>query len=458
MTFANLTFLFVVLPGLLLLYYAAIWIAEFGGGTCNWGFTAAALILLAAGVFVVSRQPFPWLVLAAVAGTVSLSAIVSRARLRSPGTARALLALIVVGNLAAFAASRWTSAGSLEPLAPGVVTFLAIAFAFDVFRGQAVLDRPLVTAMSLIPLPLLVAGPIVRYRDFRLQLANPHVGLGPFTYGVRRFVTGLLKVVLLAATVGALVQRLFETPVEQLTTDAAWLGALALSLQLYFQLSGWSDMAIGLGRMLGFRFPENFRRPYTADSVRDFWRRWNITLMAGLRDYLYLPIAGRDNPTLRLFANLVLGFCVMGLWHGSGWNVLAWAFYAGLWLAFEEIGLGSWIARRLPKLLRHVYVLLVIGVGWVLLRADSLPSALVYLATMAGVAGAPGFAASMYLTIASWLALAVAIVAAGPLIPSVSRWRVSVDAATVSLLMMLGATGLFLWRGVSAVRPSRARR
>jgi alginate O-acetyltransferase complex protein AlgI len=168
-------------------------------------------------------------------------------------------------------------------------------------------------------------------------------------------------------------------------------------------------------------------------------------------------VAGRENPTLRLFANLVLGFCVMGLWHGSGWSVLFWGFYAGFWLALEEIGLGVWIAR-LPRVLRHAYVLLVAGVGWVLLRADGMAAALSFVSTMAGMGGAAGTSAHHYLTPASWTALAVALFGAGPLVPSVSRWRVSVDAATVSLLMMLGATGIFVWRNVTALRPSRARR
>ncbi len=457
MTFASQAFLLGLLPLLLALYYIAMSVAGIGPRARRGALVFGAILLLASAVFMISRQPFPQLVIGAAIVTLLASAIVDSVRNRSRRKAHALLTLIVAGNIGVFIAVRWQAGPSLEPLAAGVVTFLAIAFAFDVFRGEATTDRPLSATVALLPLPLLVAGPIVRYRDVRAQLANPHVGMGPFTYGVRRFATGLLKVALVASVLNTPVQAIFAAPPDVLTLDAAWLGALAFSLQFYFQLSGWADVAIGLGRMLGLRIPENFRRPYTADSVRDFWRRWNITLMTGLRDYLYLPIAGRENPTLRLFANLVLGFCLMGLWHGAGWTVVLWGVHAGLWLALEEIGLGTWVAR-MPRVLRHAYVLLIVGLGWVILRSESATAALGFVGTMAGVSGAAGTTAQLYMTTGSWIALGVAAIGAGPLIPSVSRWRVSVDAATISILMMLGATGIFVWRGVTALRPSRARR
>ncbi len=449
--------LFGLIPSLLAVYFAVLATGGLAKRLRGRTPSIAALVLLAAGLLLVSRQPMPWLVAGAAAGTLAISMAIGRLKMRSPRTARLLAGLAVAGNLAVFLAVRWQTGPSLEPLAAGITTFLGVALVLDVFRNVAAVDQPLAAAVALVPLPLLVAGPVVRYREFRTQLPRPVVGMGPFTYGVRRFVTGLLKVLLVAVVLDEPVDAIFNQSPARLTMDAAWLGAMAFSLQLYFQLSGWADMAIGLGRMLGFRFPENFRRPYTADSVRDFWRRWNITLMTGLRDYVNLPIAGRDNPTIGLFANLVLAFSLMGLWHGWGWTVVLWGVYAGLWLALEETGLGARIAR-LPRVARHAYVLLVVGVGWVLLRAESVPAALTYLATMAGLNWASGVTAHLYLTPASWLALAVALVGAGPLIPSISRWRVSVDAATVSVMLMVGATGIFVWRGVAALRPSRVRR
>lgn len=457
MRFDDPAFLVGLLPALLTVWYVAMAAGSLGRRLGRWAFTAAALVLLAASLVFVREGPWPWLVVGTLVFTLAGAAAIARLREQSPAAARLLLGLVVAGNLTVLIGTRTQSGPSLEPLAIGVVTVLGMAFAFDVFRGEATLEEPLTAAVALLPLPLLVAGPIVRYREFRTQFSRPVIGMGPFTYGVRRFVTGLCKVTLVAAVLARPVTAIFNRPEALLTMDAAWLGAIAFSLQLYFQLSGWSDMAIGLGRMLGFRFPENFRRPYTAESVRDFWRRWNITLMTALRDYVHLPIAGRDIPAARLFVNLVLAFCLMGLWHGSGWTVVVWGVYSGLWLAFEEAGLGARIAR-LPRPLRHAYVLFVVGLGWVLLRAESVPAALGFLEAMAGLNWASGVTAHQFMTTVSWIALAVAMIGAGPLIPSISRWRVSVDAATVSVMLMVGATGIFVWRGVAALRPSRVRR
>jgi alginate O-acetyltransferase complex protein AlgI len=450
-------FLLGLFPALLIAWYLAAAIGTSGQRAMRWSIRVATLLLITASLVVVSEGPLPWIVVGAVTVTLLGSFAIERARHRSPSSARPLVAGVVGFNLLSLIAVRTLAPPSLEPLAIGVVTVLGIAFALDIYRGVARMDDPLAAAAALLPLPLLVAGPIVRAPDLRAQLSRPMIGMGPFTYGVRRFVTGLLKVTFVAAMLARPVTAIFNRPEALLTMDAAWLGAVLFSLQLYFQLSGWSDMAIGVGRMLGFRFPENFRRPYTAESVRDFWRRWNITLMTALRDYVHLPIAGRENPGARLFANLVLAFALMGLWHATGWNVALWAVYSGMWLALEEAGLGARIAG-LPRALRHLYVLLVIGVGWVLLRAESVPAALQFLETMAGLNWASGLTAHHYMTTAAWLSFAVALIGAGPLIRSVSRWRVSVDAATVSIILMAGATGIFLWRGVTGVRPSRVRR
>jgi len=455
--FADAGFLLGLFPALLTVFYLLIGIGSVGPRVWRVALVAASLVLLTGAVVFIGGQPFPELILATASGTLVLAFLIERTRTRAPLISRLLLATTVTGNLATFIVIRWLTPPTLEPLSAGIVTLLGIALAFDVFRGDASTDQPLTAAIALLPLPLLVAGPIVRYKDFRAQLKQPLIGMGPFTYGVRRFVTGLLKILLIANVLARPVDVIFTRPEARLTMDAAWLGVLLFSLQLYFQLSGWTDMAIGIGRMLGLRFAENFRRPYTAESVRDFWRRWNITLMTALRDYVHLPIAGRENPTARLFLNLVLSFCLMGLWHAWGWMVVLWGVYAAAWLAAEETGLGARVAR-LPRALRHVYVLLVVGVGWALLRAESVPAAISFLETLVGLNWASGFTAHLYLTTGISLALLTAIVGAGPQIPSISRWRVSVDAATVAIILMVGATGIFLWRGVTALRPTRVRR
>ena len=206
----------------------------------------------------------------------------------------------------------------------------------------------------------------------------------------------------------------------------------------------------GNNRVLGFRSQENFRRPYTADSIREFWRRWNVTLIAWLRDYLALPIAGHDAPTPRLYFLTIAGFVVVGLWHRPTLHVFAWAAYVGTWLAIEAVGLGA-VIERLPRVLRHVYVLLVVLAGWVLLRASGPGPLLGYVEAMLGfsVVRFPG--AGVYLTPAFVSALVSAVIFAGPLVSWISRWRVSVDAATASLLMMLGATAVFVRRAATAL-------
>jgi alginate O-acetyltransferase complex protein AlgI len=363
------------------------------------------------------------------------------------GVSAAFVALLMVGD------DRPATRRTLVPLGLAVIGCQAFAYLADLRRGQADGKRPFVAALYVIQFPLLAAGPIARYRDFSSQLSHRMDGMGAFAYGVRRIVTGLVKIFLVASPLAATGDRIFALPAPKLTADAAWLAAVCASLQVYFLFGGYADMAIGLGRMFGFRYPENFRRPYTADSVREFWRRWNVTLITWLRDYLYLPIAGQDRPTPRLYVNIVAGFCLVGLWHGAGLMAPVWGVYFGSLLAFEAVGFGAKL-QTLPRVVRHTYVLLAVLIGWVILRAGTLPATLNVLQAMAGFGDAAGRSAARYFTPALWLALALAAVGAGPLVPWISRWRVSVDATTTSLLMMMAATSVFIWRPVVIVTRS----
>lgn len=334
------------------------------------------------------------------------------------------------------------------PLGAAVIVGHAVAYALDVRRGQALAARPLALALYFAQFPLLVAGPLVRYRDFALQEARLSTSLGAFTYGTRRIAIGLIKIGLIAGVLAGPADEIYSLAPAKIGADAAWLAALCFSLQIYYEFSGYADIAIGLGRMLGFRYPENLRRPYTADSVREFWRRWNVTLMTWLRDYLRLPIAGRDHPTPSLYLNIVVGMCIVGLWHGGGQSVIIWSVYSSLWLALEAIGLGAAMAR-LPAIVRHAYLLLVVVIGWAMFRAETMTGAWAFLRAMAGMNGAVGTTAQSYFTVTFSTTLGLALFFAGPMVPTVSRWRVGLDAATASLLMMLAATGLFIWRPIA---------
>ncbi len=342
-----------------------------------------------------------------------------------------------------------------HPLALAVIACHAVACAVDVQRGRAIVRRPFTVALYLIQFPLLAGGPLVRYAEFNGQLTRRAVGMAAFAYGVRRLVTGLVKLLLISDVLSGPVDRIFSQPAVKTSADAAWFGAVCFALEVYFRFSGYADVAIGIGRMLGFRYPENFRRPFTADSLREFWRRWNVTLITWLRDYLSLPIAGQDRPTPRLYVNIVVGFCLVALWHRLGWMAFACGLFFGTLLAIEGVGFHE-VLQRWPKPLRHVYVLTVVTIGWMLLRVESPTAAGAHLAAMFGLIGVAGATVETYLTPMVWLALTLAFIGAGPLVPAISRWRVSVDAGTTSLLMMLAATALFIWRPAAMVlNPNR---
>jgi alginate O-acetyltransferase complex protein AlgI len=353
--------------------------------------------------------------------------------------------------VAVFAVARW-QLGARAFVFAGVTVICchAVAYVIDVYRGDATSAKPLESALYLVQFPALNAGPIVRSRDFsshhlRLTLG---ISLGDFTYGVRRVVIGLVKILMVADVLGRPVDAIYRLPVEQLSFGAAWLAAACFALQLYFEFSGYADLAIGFGRIVGLRYPENFRRPYVADSMREFWRRWNITAIMWLRDYLQLPIAGRDAPTLRLLLNIFLGFCLIGVWHGGGWNVVAWAAFSSGWLALEAVGLGDRLAR-VPRPGRHAYVLLVTVVGWAILRADTHAHAWAMLQALFGFGASNALTGGRYMSSGAWTALFVAVVGAGPLVPWISRWRVSLDAFTAAMVMMTTAFWLFAWRPIA---------
>jgi alginate O-acetyltransferase complex protein AlgI len=276
----------------------------------------------------------------------------------------------------------------------------------------------------LLLFPQLIAGPTIRYRYIADQLAQCVVSLDDFAAGVRRFVIGLGKKVLIANTVAAPAGRIFSIPIAELTPAHAWLGIICYTLQIYFDFSGYSDMAVGLSRMFGFHFPENFRWPYVADTVQEFWRRWHISLSSWFRDYLYVPLGGSRVAPARMYANLVTVFFLCGLWHGASWNFVIWGLFHGSFLVIERLGLAA-VIRRLWPPLRHAYLLLVVMIGWVFFRADTLPSAVAFLMAMTGrpaLVQTP-YEVQWYLTPALWLALLAGTIGSLPVGPALARWR-----------------------------------
>jgi alginate O-acetyltransferase complex protein AlgI len=267
------------------------------------------------------------------------------------------------------------------PLGISFFTFHAVSYVVDVYRRTSQARRnPLEVVLYFVFFPQLIAGPIIRYKDVADQLSARGVSLEDIAYGIRRFVAGLAKKVLIADTLAGPVDRIFATDPHLLSAPAAWFGISAYALQIYFDFSGYSDMAIGLARMFGFRFLENFNFPYVAGSIREFWQRWNISLSRWMRDYLYIPLGGNRVAAWRVYLNLVVVFFLCGLWHGAKWTFVVWGLIHGLFLVLERIG----VTRPLTSLpvVRNVYALSVVCFAWVFFRSDSFSQALAFLTVL----------------------------------------------------------------------------
>lgn len=275
------------------------------------------------------------------------------------------------------------------PIGISFYTFQAMSYTIDVYRGNVKAQKNIVDfGMYITMFPQLIAGPIVRYTDVEAQLKNRRVSAKDFSDGISRFIVGLGKKVLLANQIGALWSEVYALG-GNTSALMAWVGAFAFSFQIYFDFSGYSDMAIGLGKMFGFRFPENFRYPYEADSITDFWRRWHITLSTWFKEYLYIPLGGNRRGLKRQALNLLIVWGLTGLWHGAGWNFLVWGLYYFVILFIEKLFLLKWLDKA-PKFVRHIYALVLIVIGWVIFACDDVTVLLPYLGSLFGANGALG--------------------------------------------------------------------
>jgi alginate O-acetyltransferase complex protein AlgI len=322
----------------------------------------------------------------------------------------------------------FTVQATLLPLGLSFYTFRAISYLVDVYRRKIPSARNLLDfALYLSFFPLLLAGPIVRYGEMPVLMLRQKWAAEKTAVGIKRFIFGLGKKCLVANTLAGTVDWIFSIPPGKMTCAVAWVGILAYTIQIYFDFSGYSDMAIGLGKMFGYDFPENFNYPYIARSIRDFWRRWHITLSTWFRDYLYIPLGGNRLPPFRVYANLILVFFICGLWHGAAWKFIIWGLWHGLFLALERTGFGR-LMDSLWRPCRHLYVLLVVILGWVLFRSETLTYALYYLQALAGFskAGSASIPIGMILTPKVKLALLSGMLFSAPVYPAllqlIKRW------------------------------------
>jgi alginate O-acetyltransferase complex protein AlgI len=268
------------------------------------------------------------------------------------------------------------------PLGISFYTFHALSYVIDVYWGKIKSEKNLITFICYVSLfPQLVAGPIVRYRDISHSFYARFITRAGFRNGILRFSFGLGKKILIANTIAVMADRVFALPVAELNFSVAWAGAIAYMLQIYFDFSGYSDMAIGIGLMLGFKYKENFNFPYRALSIQDFWRRWHISLSSWFRDYVYIPLGGNKKSEIRTYFNLVTIFVLCGFWHGANYTFIAWGLFYGVFLVFERTKLGGNI-NKLPKIMRHIYVLIIVLFAWVLFRVDRLHMAKAFYRSM----------------------------------------------------------------------------
>jgi alginate O-acetyltransferase complex protein AlgI len=275
------------------------------------------------------------------------------------------------------------------PIGISFFTFHALSYVIDIYRRKwKAAASPQDVALYIFFFPQLIAGPILRWSSIGPQLLQRAVSRDLFADGVRRFVGGLAKKVLIANTVALPADQIFLLPANELSMPTAWFGILCYTLQIYFDFSGYSDMAVGMGKMFGFTFMENFNFPYLAQSIRDFWRRWHISLSTWFRDYLYLPLGGNRVSPARTYLNLIVVFFLCGLWHGASLTFVGWGLYHGFFLALERTRFGK-MQEKLPQSLRHLYTVLVVMMGWVIFRADTFTSAGNYFTALFGLGHAP---------------------------------------------------------------------
>lgn len=282
----------------------------------------------------------------------------------------------------------WELLNLALPIGISFYTFQTMSYTIDLYRGKIDVQKNILTFGAYVTMfPQLIAGPIVTYSNVENELNQRTLSFDQLGEGSIRFIEGLGKKVLLANNIGLLWDQISQTNISELSVASAWLGAIAFGLQLYFDFSGYSDMAIGLGKILGFTFPENFNYPYISRSVTDFWRRWHITLGSWFREYVYIPLGGNRTSKARFYSNLFVVWFLTGFWHGAGWNFIIWGLMFGFLMVIERGFLLKQL-EKCPSLLAHSYLLIIILISWVFFSHDTLTEGLLYLKTMFGLAGA----------------------------------------------------------------------
>jgi len=459
MVFSSYLFIFLFLPVFLIAYKLV-------------GHHFRNILILVASLFFyyLGDAKGLWILVAAIVGNFSIGYLIDRFREVTDGkqsspTARVLLIVGMFFNLSVLGYFKYVGfiteninliAAKLDhpsavplisvalPLGISFFVFQGISYLVDVYRGTIQATKSLLifgTFKSLFP--QLIAGPIVRYRDIASELPDRSINPDMVVEGITRFVIGFGKKVLLADTFAVTADAIFSLPASELNFGTAWLGAITYTLQIYFDFSAYSDMAIGMGLMMGFRFPENFNYPYKSTSIRDFWRRWHMTLSGWFRDYVYVPLGGNRLGSVRTYVNLMAVFILTGLWHGASWTFVAWGLWHGLFIVIERF--TKFEDRGIPVFVRWIYTLAVVVFGWVLFRSETFDHAFHMIALMLNLRTGPeNYVVAEYMSTALGLAIACGLVLSFPLYAWVrdrlsSNQRLVAGVCGLSVLFLLAS-------------------
>ncbi|WP_010095151.1 MBOAT family O-acyltransferase [Ornithinibacillus scapharcae] len=426
MVFSSLVFLFAFLPAVLLVYYIV------PRGLKN------VLLLLASLFFYAWGEPkYVFLMIFSIFINYIFGLLIQALR-EKHSSKKIVLVLSILVNLAILGFYKYSGflieninalfnlSISFEPLPLPIgisfFTFQAMSYVIDVYRNDAKVQKNVWDLALYIALfPQLVAGPIVRYNTIADQIKARIHNLELFAAGIRQFIIGLSKKVLIANPLGEIADTIFATNPGELSVTTAWIGILAYTLQIYFDFSGYSDMAIGLGKMFGFEFLINFNYPYIARSIGEFWRRWHISLSSWFRDYVYIPLGGNRKGPWKTYRNLLIVWTITGFWHGASWTFMAWGFYYGIIICVERLGFNK-VLEKTWRPFQHLYVIFVVMVGWVFFRADNFSYSFDYLQSMFGI-GAAGLidkTALLYLHDQAYL-IVLGILFSLPLLPWIQK-------------------------------------
>lgn len=343
--------------------------------------------------------------------------------------------------------------GITLPIGISFFTFQALSYVIDVYWERVEVQKNYFNILLYISFfPQLIAGPIVKYRDINEAIENRVMNADEIAKGLRRFICGLGKKVLIANTAGLVADHVFTAAHSKVNFVVAWIGAIAYLMQIYYDFSGYSDMAIGLGHMFGFHFKENFQYPYGADSIQEFWRRWHISLSTWFKEYLYIPLGGNRKGTARTCINRIIVFFFTGLWHGANWTFVIWGLWHGMFLLFETY---CPIVKKAPKVIARIYTLLVVCVGFVMFRADTLTEGLFMIRQMfTGFSMDPASMSFAVQQLTPWflVMLAAGIIGAAPIRKLVDHIRENVQPEvlagkwkTVQIVLYVASAVLLIW-------------